>query len=55
MSLLNDKSTPTTDMIDRFVNYKINRYINKIGRVVKIIKGDTVCDSDIIMDDILPS
>lgn len=40
-------------MVDGFVSYKFNRYRNKIEVAVKKIKGEVVCDSDIIMSDIL--
>ncbi|CDW84414.1 UNKNOWN [Stylonychia lemnae] len=51
MSKLNDQNTSIHESIDGFVNYKINRYKNKLVGAVKKMKGDIVCDSEIINDD----
>ena len=51
MSKLNDKNTTIQESLDGFVNYKINRYKNKIAGAVKKIKGETLCDSAIINED----
>jgi hypothetical protein len=40
-------------MVDGFLNYKINRYKNKLVVALKKIKGDVVCDSDILGEDML--
>lgn len=40
-------------MVDGFLNYKINRYKNKLEVAVKRIKGDVVCESDILNEDLL--
>jgi hypothetical protein len=40
-------------MVDGYLNYKINRYKNKLEVAVKKIKGEVVCDSDIINADLL--
>ena len=41
------------DVLGGFVHYKINWYKNKIDVGVKRMRGETVCDSDIIMADLL--
>lgn len=41
------------DVLGGFVNYKINWYRNKIDVGVKKMRGEIVCDSDIIMADLL--
>ena len=53
MSSLLDEQTSITDMVDGFVSYKINRYRAKLDHAVKRMKGEMVCDSDIIMADLL--
>ena len=53
MSRMNQKDSSATEIIDGFVNYKLNRYKSKLDNVVKKIKGEVVCNSDIIMEDIL--
>jgi len=53
MSSLLDEQTSITDMVDGFVSYKINRYRTKLDHAVKRMKGEVVCDSDIIMADLL--
>jgi hypothetical protein len=40
-------------MVDGFLNYKINRYKNRLVVALKKIKGDVVCDSDILGEDML--
>jgi hypothetical protein len=51
MNKLNDKNTSIQESVDGFVNYKINRYKNKLVGAVKKMKGEMVCDSDIINED----
>jgi hypothetical protein len=41
------------DVLGGFVHYKINWYRNKIDVGVKKMRGEIVCDSDIIMADLL--
>lgn len=53
MDKMFDKSTSITEMVDGYFNYKFNRYKNKIEVAVKKIKGEVVCDSDIIMADLM--
>jgi hypothetical protein len=53
MSSLVDEQTSITDMVDGFVSYKINRYRTKLDHAVKRMRGEVVCDSDIIMADLL--
>jgi hypothetical protein len=45
--------TTIGDVLGGFVNYKINWYRNKIDVGVKKMRGEVVCDSDIIMADLL--
>lgn len=40
-------------MVDDFFSYKFSRYRNKLDLAVKKMKGQVVCDSDIIMADLL--
>lgn len=53
MSRMGEKESTVTEIIDGFVNYKLNRYKNKLDTVVRKIKGEVVCDSEIIMEDLL--
>ncbi len=56
MSLMDkmvDSDTTITDIVDGFFQYKINRYKNRIDLAMKRMRGQTVCDSDIIMADLL--
>lgn len=51
MTKMNQKDSSVTEIIDGFVNYKINRYKSKLDTVVRRIKGEVICDSDIIQED----
>ncbi|TNV84945.1 hypothetical protein FGO68_gene6042 [Halteria grandinella] len=53
MNKLTDQETSLTDMVDGFVSYKLSRYRNKFDLAVRKMKGQVVCDSDIIMADLL--
>lgn len=53
MNKLVDSDTSISDMVDGFVSYKINRYKAKLDIAVKKMRGQVVCDSDIIMTDLL--
>ena len=53
MDKLVDSNTSISDMVDGFFSYKINRYKNKLDFAFKRISGQMVCDSDIIMADLL--
>jgi hypothetical protein len=48
MDKMHDRSLSVTEVLDGFVNYKFNRYMNKIGIAVKKMKGEVTCDSDIL-------
>jgi hypothetical protein len=41
------------EIVDGFVSYKFNRYKNKLEFAVKRMRGQAVCESDIIMADLL--
>lgn len=53
MAKLNEEDTSLTDMVDGFFSYKLNRYKNKIDLTLRRMRGQIVCESDIIMSDIL--
>lgn len=53
MSKLNNKDASLQDAVDSFINYKMNRYKDKITTAVKRIKGDPVYDSELINEDAL--
>lgn len=53
MNKLNDKSATIQDAVDGFVNYKINRYKEKLYTAVKRIKGDPIYDSYLLNEDAL--
>ena len=53
MDKLIDNETSLGDMVDGFFSYKMNRYKNKIDIAMKKMRGQVVCDSDIIMADLL--
>lgn len=40
-------------MVDAFFSYKFNRFVNKIDVSVKKMRGEVVCDSEIINADLL--
>lgn len=42
-------------MVDGFVNYKLSRFKNKIEVAIKKARGDVVCDSEILNEDLLES
>lgn len=50
---MNDSNTSVIEMVDVYLNYKINRYKNKVHSTIKKYKGDLVCESDILNDDFL--
>ena len=45
---MNEKETSVTEIIDGFVNYKLNRYKTRLDTVVRKIKGEVICDSEIL-------
>jgi inhibitor of KinA sporulation pathway (predicted exonuclease) len=53
MQKLIDDDTSLSDMIDGFFSYKVNKYINKADNAFKRMRGEVVCESDIIMADLL--
>jgi hypothetical protein len=53
MDRMCSEETTIGDVLGGFVNYKINWYRNKIDVGVKKMRGEVVCDSDIIMADLL--
>jgi hypothetical protein len=53
MDKMFDKSSSIGDMVDGYFSYKFNRYKNKIEYAVKKIRGEVICDSDIIMADLM--
>jgi hypothetical protein len=53
MDKMFDKSTTIPELVDGFFSYKLNRYKNRFEVAVKKIKGEVICDSDIIMADLL--
>ncbi len=46
MNKLNDSSTPITDMVDGYVNYKLLRFQDKMNRTIKKIKGEQIYEPD---------
>ena len=40
-------------MIDSFVSYKFNRYKTKLESAVKRMKGEMICDSELVTQDLL--
>lgn len=53
MDKLVDTDTSISDMVDGVFSYKFNRYRNKLDIAMKRLRGQVVCDSDIIMADLL--
>jgi hypothetical protein len=53
MDMMLDKSSSISDMVDAFVSYKLNRFKTKVDVAFKKIRGEVVCDSDVIMTDLL--
>ena len=53
MDKMTSDETSIGDMLGGFVQYKINWYRNRIDMGVKKMRGEVVCDSDIIMADLL--
>ena len=53
MDKMADSHTSVAEIVDGYVNYKINRYRTKIDMAFKKLRGEVVCDSDIIMQDLL--
>ena len=51
--LINSDNTSLSDMVDGFFSYKFNRYKNKIDLAIKKMRGQVVCDSEIIMSDMI--
>ena len=42
-------------MIDSFVSYKFNRFKVKLESAVKKMKGEMICDSELVTQDLLDS
>lgn len=42
MNKLNDTSTPLSEMVDGYVNYKISRYKYKLSSTIKKMRGEQV-------------
>ena len=53
MDKMVDHQSSVSDIIDGFFQYKINRYRNRLDLAFRKMRRETVCDSDIIMADLL--
>jgi hypothetical protein len=49
MNTLVDQETSLTQMVDGFVSYKLSKCRSKFDYAVQKMKGQIVCDSDMIM------
>jgi hypothetical protein len=53
MDKMADTQSSVSDIIDGYFQYKINRYRNRLDLAFRKMRQEQVCDSDIIMADLL--
>ena len=52
---LNDKDTSVREMIDSYASCKFNIYMTKLESAFKRVKGEVVCEDEMITSDLLDS
>jgi hypothetical protein len=53
MDKMSSSESTVPEIIDEYVNYKFIRYVDKLDRYFKKIRGEVYCDSEIINQDVL--
>ena len=53
MNKMTSSDSTVPELIDDYFNYKFHRYVDKVERYFKKIRGEVYCDSEIIAQDVL--